>query len=77
MNDQEYRKYISMAYIRVCRDSGFKFDHFRAAQFTAQLISIHPIEILTAVGNLSTMEEIAKGIHPVVNNPDYDNRKKI
>lgn len=69
------RKTIAMAYIRICRDSGFKMNYLSAANFTAQLYSISGIDILSAVGSLEVMEQIALGIHPVVKNPDYDNRR--
>lgn len=72
---EEERKNIQMAFIRVCRDSGWRFDHARAAIFVGNLLKISPLEVWTAFGNLDTMEEIARGEHPVVNNPEYDNRR--
>lgn len=70
------RKYIQMTYIRVCRDSGWRFDYIRAAHFTAELIGISALEVWTHFSSLDMMEQIAKGEHPVVNDPEFDNRKK-
>lgn len=69
------RKEIQMAYIRVCRDSGWRFDYIRAAQFVADLYKISALEVWTSFGDLGMMEKIAKGEHPSVNNPEYDNRR--
>lgn len=71
------RKQITMAYIRVCRDSGFKMNYLNAAHFAAKLISVHPIDIYSAIGSFEAMERIALGLHPVLDNPDYDNRRKV
>lgn len=69
------RKEIQMAYIRVCRDSGWRMDYIRAAHFVAKLYGISPIEVWIEFGDLKAMESIAKGEHPAVNNPEYDNRR--
>lgn len=71
----EERKRIQMAYIRVCRDANFNFDQFRAAHFTANLLGIHPFEVLTAFGHMDNMETVAKGLHPIIHNPEFDNRR--
>lgn len=73
--DDDIRKYVQMAYIRICRDSGWRFDHIRAAHFTADLIGISAIQVWTYFSSLDMMQEIAKGEHPVCNNPEYDNRR--
>lgn len=71
----DYRKYVQMAYIRVCRDSGWRFDYIRAAHFTADLLKISALEVWTQFSSLDIMEQVAKGEHPIVNNPEYDNRR--
>lgn len=69
------RKTLCMIYIRVCRDSLWQMDYINAAHFAAKLIDVQPFDIYTAIGSFQDMENIAKGLHPVVNNPDYDNRR--
>lgn len=59
------REEIQNLYIRTCRDSGWKMDYVDAAQLTARVIGIHPMEIWTAMGTLQTMHDVAKGKHPV------------
>jgi hypothetical protein len=67
----EERNFRQKVFIRVCRDSGFKLEPSRAAQFAAQLIGIHPFEILNAIGCLNTMNQIADGTHPVLQMEEY------
>lgn len=69
------RKEIQMAYIRICRDSGWRMDYIRAAQFVADLYGISALEVWTTFGGLDIMQDIAQGKHPAVNNPEYDNRR--
>lgn len=67
MNDSVYsREYIQKMFIRVCRDSGFTMEYIKATIFAGEILKISPIEVWTSFGSLDTMEEIAKGIHPVL-----------
>jgi hypothetical protein len=43
-------------------------DEIRAADFVAQLLKLHPLEIWVALGTLQTMKQIAAGTHPVCKN---------
>lgn len=59
------RKFIQQAYARVCRDSHFKLNATDAAQFTGKLVGVHPLEVLSAIGDLDNMTRIASGDHPI------------
>ena len=59
------RKEIQDLYIRICRDSLFKMDYIRVAHFVADMLKISAIEVWMAFSNMSTMERIAAGTHPV------------
>lgn len=61
----ERRKELTDAYIRTCRDAGFKMPYDGAAQFVAQLMKSHPMSIMEAVGGLDNLKSIAAGTHPV------------
>lgn len=71
---EDERKAIQMAYIRVCRDSGWRMDYIQAAHFTAKLLGMTAFDIWFTL-DLQTMQKIAKGEHPVKDNPEYDNRR--
>lgn len=58
------RKLKQDVYIRVCKDSGFQLEATRAAILAANIIGCHPLEIWIAL-DLSNMERIASGEHPV------------
>jgi hypothetical protein len=58
------RELIQSVFIRVCRDSGFGLDAVRAADLTAMMLGLHPLEIWIAMPSFSVMEEIAAGRHP-------------
>jgi hypothetical protein len=60
------REDLQRAYIRVCRDSGFKADPLVAAHVVATMFRTSPLEIWIAVGTLETMDQIASGKHPAV-----------
>ena len=59
------RKLIKEIYIRVCKDSGYGLDIYRAAALTGRILKIHPLEVWMVVGTIDVMEEIATGTHPV------------
>ena len=61
----ERRKDLTDAYIRTCRDSGFKLTYVAAAHFVAQLMKSHPLSVMKAVGGLDNLKSIAAGTHPV------------
>lgn len=63
--DENTRKKCQEAYIRVCRDSGWKMDYIDAAIFTGKLIDIHPLILWGAFSGFDQMDRIAKGEHPV------------
>ena len=52
-------------FIRVCKDSGFRMEPVKAAQFSAQVLECHPLEILFALG-WDNMVRIADGSHLAV-----------
>lgn len=74
LHGPERRKEIQMAYIRVCRDSGFRFSMTDAAHFVAKVDGCTAMDVWIALG-MDNMERIANGTHPVLQNPDYDNRR--
>lgn len=53
------------AFVRVCKDSGFRLGHLQAAQIAAGALRISALEVWIAVGTLDTMKQIAAGQHPV------------
>lgn len=64
------RELIQEIYIRICKDSGFKMDYIQAAILTANVLNAdkyvtHALEVWSAIGSFSLMEEIATGKHPV------------
>lgn len=69
------RRHVQEMYIRICRDSGFTMHWHRAAVFAAELCDISALELWTLFGDYKTMKAIAKGEDPIVNNPEYDNRR--
>lgn len=52
-------------FIRVCRDSGWRLDMYRAAALAAKVLGKHPMDIWIAMPDLQTLERIASGQHPV------------
>jgi hypothetical protein len=58
------RNTITSTVIRTARDSGWQLDHIFLCQFVANLLRIHPFEVLIAVGSLDTLKDIASGSHP-------------
>lgn len=57
------RKLVQDLYIRMCRDSGFKLDHIRAAHFVAEMLGISALEVWMTM-DMDIMERIANGTHP-------------
>jgi len=57
------RGQIQMAYVRICKDSGFKMDAIDAANLTARIMGCHGIEVMGALG-FKNMKNIASGAHP-------------
>lgn len=55
---------IRQLYIRVCQDSGFGLDMYRAAAMVGRVAGIHPMQVWCAMPDLQTMEQIAAGTHP-------------
>lgn len=62
---------IQKLYIRVCRDSGFDMGWLDASFLTAQIYGLNPLHVWHAFGSIVTMQSIATGEHPAVNNPVY------
>jgi hypothetical protein len=62
------REAIQDMFIRTCRDSGFSMDWVRAAQFTADVLKINPLQVWLAMPSADVLEEIAAGTHPAVTN---------
>lgn len=60
------RKLRQNAFIRVCKDSGFSLDTYRAAAMAAGVVGVHPLEIWTAFAGLDQMHDISAGTHPAV-----------
>jgi len=60
---------IQQFYIRACRDTGWKMDYIRAAQFAGKVLGLSPISIWCAFGDLKLMEKIAAGDHPACTPP--------
>ena len=58
------REQIQRLYVRYCADSLFRMDAIKAAQFTARVLGIHPLEFWLAMPSWEVMEEIAAGRHP-------------
>lgn len=58
------REQLQQAFIRVCRDSGFRMDHIRAAILAGNAAGVHPLEIWIAMPCFDVMEQIARGEHP-------------
>lgn len=59
------RKFVQDTFIRVCKDSGYKMDMVRAAQFTASVLDISSLEVWIHMGDMDNMERVANGTHPV------------
>jgi hypothetical protein len=59
------REVITAAYVRVCRDSGFTMAATDVAHFVGNMLGISAWAVWQAVGDLSTMERVACGEHPV------------
>lgn len=59
------RNLVQGIFIRVCRDSGWKLDMYRAAALAAKMLGKHPMDIWIAMPDLKTMERVASGQHPV------------
>ena len=66
------RETIQKLYIRICRDSGFSIDYIQAAILAGKVLNMHPFSVYNAFSYLDVMEKIAKGEHPVVDNPKYN-----
>lgn len=62
----EDRELLQKIYIRICKDSGFQLDWYKACWLAAKVAGRHPIEMWQAMPSLGVMEEIAAGTHPVV-----------
>jgi hypothetical protein len=60
------KEQIRQLYIRVCRDSGFRMDMFRAAAFAGAVGGFHAMDVWLAMPSLQVMEQIADGTHPAV-----------
>ena len=58
------RKAITDLYVRLCRDSNFSLDAIRAAQLTASVLKLHPLEVWLAMPSMSVTELVASGNHP-------------
>lgn len=58
------RNTITLAFIRVCRDSQFKLEFERAAALAAGTLGISPLEVWVACGSMEDMRQIAAGTHP-------------
>lgn len=59
------RKLAQDVFIRVCRDSGFQLDMFRAAALAGSALGTNALGLWTrmAIG-FDVMEQIAAGTHP-------------
>lgn len=66
----ERRELIQKVYIRICRDSRFRFTPVDAAHLTGKICDGDALEVWCALG-MENMERIASGEHPAVNNPHY------
>ena len=62
MSDE--RAMLQQAYIRVCRDSGFRLDLHRACVIAAEVVGKRPMDIWSAIPSLDVMWKIAAGKHP-------------
>jgi hypothetical protein len=69
--DLAERQLIQQLYIRVCRDSGFRFDAVRAAQFVGEMLNTSALVVWLAMPSFSVMEEIAAGRHPAARRPTW------
>jgi hypothetical protein len=58
------RSMITNAYVRVCRDSGYSMAATDAVQLVSGALGISNWEVWQAMGDLSTMERVARGEHP-------------
>ncbi|ANC85486.1 hypothetical protein A7E77_00365 [Sphingomonas sp. NIC1] len=58
------RKLRQDLYIRVCRDSGFQLDMYRAAALAGKIGGFHALDVWTAMPSLDVMAQIAAGTHP-------------
>lgn len=54
---------IRQLYIRVCQDSEFQLDMYRAAAMVGRIVGIHPMQVWVAMPDLQVMEQIAAGTH--------------
>ena len=61
------RKLIQEVFLRTARDSKYQMDPYEVAKFTGKLLSIHPLQVWTALGYMDTMISVAKGEHPICN----------
>lgn len=67
ISDAELRR----LYIRVCRDSRFRLSATDAAHFTAKVLGVDAALRVWLVLGLDSMERIANGTHPCLNDPQY------
>ena len=61
---------VRIAYIRICRDSGFTIEFERAAALTGQLFGITALEVWPCFPYLKDMMDIASGTHPALTLPE-------
>lgn len=61
---RRHQKIVQDCFIRVCKDSGFTIDAFRAAKLTGAACGLHPLLVWANFRDVQQMEEIAAGKHP-------------
>lgn len=60
MTRDDYQRY----FIRVCKDSGYRMESIKAANFAGKVLGVSPLEFWIAFGDLKVMDQIAGGEHP-------------